>query len=171
MPTKNEIEQETQKAWRNAKSFHEIREMSQAFLEQSREGNFCVSPFQAKPLTAEQCQHIDTLTRLQSYGIIPLGGMGPTGIYWEHIDGEYVHTRKLSSFLFLIRHGVETERFLDEVKDDERLNKQHTTRTRPVPERVQSQDESSPRNIYHRGPFYGTTRNSHESLRESHSTR
>ncbi|KAJ3496971.1 hypothetical protein NLG97_g2262 [Lecanicillium saksenae] len=124
MSTKKQIKQETEAAWKSAQSFNEVRAMSQAFMEQSQDGHFCVTPFHAGPLTADQCQYVDTLSRLQSYGIIPLRGVNPTGIYWEQIDGEYVHTRRLSDFLFLIRHGIGTGRFLDYIKGDKRLNKQ-----------------------------------------------
>ncbi|KAK8148636.1 hypothetical protein G3M48_009556 [Beauveria asiatica] len=124
MVSKWKILQETQAAWEEAQSFDEIRAMNQTFMEQSRQQIFCATPYNLVPLTTEQCQHVETLIRLQSYGIIPLSGVNPTGIHWELIDGEYVHTRVLSDFLFLIRHGVKTERFLDKIKSDERLNKQ-----------------------------------------------
>ncbi|KAJ3486680.1 hypothetical protein NLG97_g6568 [Lecanicillium saksenae] len=124
MLTDLEIEQKTRAAWNKAQSFDEIRALSQFYMEQSRDQKFCTTPYDRGPMSAEQCDHIDTLIRLQSYGIIPLGGVDPTGIYWEQIDGEYVHTRQVSDLLFLIRRGGDTERFLDKIKNDKRLNKQ-----------------------------------------------
>lgn len=124
MLTDLEIEQKTRAAWNKAQSFDEIRALSHFYMEQSRNQKFCTTPYDVGPMSAEQCDHIDTLIRLQSYGIIPLGGVDPTGIHWEQIDGEYVHTRQVSDLLFLIRRGGDTERFLDKIKNDKRLNKQ-----------------------------------------------
>lgn len=118
-----EIQQKTLAAWKKARSFNEIRALSQFYMEQSQAGNYCVTPYNFGPMTDDQCQHINTLIRLQSYGVIPLDGVNPTGIRWEQLDGEYVHTRTLSAFSFLIRHGNETSRFLDKIKNDNQLNK------------------------------------------------
>ena len=124
MFTNREIQQKTLAVWDRARSFNEIRAQNQFYMEQSRDGNYCVAPYNLGPMTDEQCQHIDTLMRLQSYGIIALGGVDPTGIHWEQVDGEYIHTRFLSDFAFLISYNDETMRFLDKIKADDRLNKQ-----------------------------------------------
>ncbi|KAJ6781959.1 hypothetical protein PWT90_02024 [Aphanocladium album] len=114
MVTYTAVENEATSAWKAATSLDEIRALNEDYLRNIND---------TLDLSEDERLCVPKLLRLQSYGMICIGGVEPPNIQYLRVDGEWTHSRRVPVFTFLMPFETITKSFLAKIEEDKLLNK------------------------------------------------